>query len=291
MDSLPVSKERDGLESKKEKVEIQDYLKEKKQLIDEALDRYLPRENQYPQSIHRAMRYSVLGEGKRIRPILALASCEACGGKLEEILPVACGVEMIHAYSLIHDDLPALDNDDFRRDRPSCHKAFGEATAILAGDALLTLGMRLFGRPSDAKVCCAVLETMAHGAGTDGMIGGQVVDLEVKPQDRDQPTLEYIHMRKTGALIAASVKAGAIVAGADAEAVEKLTRFGERIGLVFQIVDDILDHEDYAVLFGPVKTREEAMHLTDKAKEQIAFLGSHAETLNQIADLLVSRVK
>ncbi len=236
------------------------------------------------------MRYSVLGEGKRIRPILALASCEACGGKLEEILPVACGVEMIHAYSLIHDDLPALDNDDFRRDRPSCHKAFGEATAILAGDALLTLGMRLFGRPSDAKVCCAVLETMAHGAGTDGMIGGQVVDLEVKPQDRDQPTLEYIHTRKTGALIAASVKAGAIVAGADDGAVEKLTRFGECIGLVFQIVDDILDNEDYAVLFGPAKARQEARHLTDKAKEQITFLEKRGEVLNQIADFLVARV-
>jgi geranylgeranyl diphosphate synthase type II len=273
------------------KVKIQDYLKDKKQLIDQALDRYLPQENQYPQSIHRAMRYSVLGEGKRTRPILALASCEACGGSLEEILSVACGIEMIHAYSLIHDDLPALDNDDFRRDRPSCHKAFGEATAILAGDALLTLGMQLFGRPSDSKVCCAVLETMAHGAGTDGMIGGQVVDLEVKPQDRDQPTLEYIHTRKTGALIAASVKAGAIVAGADAGAIEKLTRFGECIGLVFQIVDDILDNEDYAVLFGPAKAREEARHLTDKAKEQIAFLEKRGEVLTQIADLLVSRVK
>lgn len=272
-------------------MKIEDYLKDKKQLIDQALDQYLPQENQYPQSIHRAMRYSVLGEGKRIRPILALASCDACGGDLEEILPVACGIEMIHAYSLIHDDLPALDNDDFRRDRPSCHKQFGEATAILTGDALLTLGMRLFGTPSDCKVCCSVLETMTHGAGTDGMIGGQVVDLEVKPEDRDQPTLEYIHTRKTGALIAASVKAGAIVAGADADVVEKLTRFGECIGLVFQIVDDILDNEDYAVLFGPAKARQEARHLTNKAKEQIAFLGERGEILIQIADLLVSRVK
>ena len=274
-----------------ENTKIQEYLENKKKLIDQALDQYLPQENQYPQSIHRAMCYSVLGEGKRIRPILALASCEACGGNLEEILPVACGIEMIHAYSLIHDDLPALDNDDFRRNRPSCHKAFGEATAILAGDALLTLGMQLFGKPSDCKVCCAVLEVMAHAAGTDGMIGGQVIDLEVKPQDRDQPILEYIHTRKTGALIAASVKVGAIVAGADANAIEKLTRFGEYIGLVFQIVDDILDNEDYAVLFGPAKARQEARHLTDKAKEQIAFLNNKGEILNQIADLLVSRVK
>ncbi|MBI1976916.1 MAG: polyprenyl synthetase family protein [Candidatus Omnitrophica bacterium] len=272
-------------------MKIEDYLKEKKQLVDQALDQYLPGEDQYPQSIHRAMRYSVLGDGKRIRPILALASCEACGGKLEEILPVACGIEMIHAYSLIHDDLPALDNDDFRRDRPSCHKQFGEATAILAGDALLTLGMRLFGKPSDSEVCRAVLEVMAHGAGTDGMIGGQVIDLEVKPADRDQPTLEYIHTRKTGALIAASVKAGAVVAGADDGSVEKLTRFGECIGLVFQIVDDILDNEDYAVLFGPAKARQEARHLTDKAKEQIAFLGERGEVLTEIADMLVSRLK
>ena len=270
---------------------IQNYLKEKKQLIDEELDRYLPTEKEYPQSIHQAMRYAVLGDGKRVRPILAISACEACGGSLEEVLPVACGIEMIHAYSLIHDDLPALDNDDYRRNRPSCHKAFNEATAILAGDALLTLGLRLFGLLSDCKVCCAVLETMTQAVGTYGMIGGQVIDLEVKPADRDQPTLEYIHTRKTGALIAASVKIGAVVAGATDETIEKLTRFGEYIGLVFQIVDDILDNEDYAILFGPAKAGEEAKHLTQRAKEQIAFLGARAERLNQIADMLVARVK
>ena len=270
---------------------IQEYFSEKKQLIDTALEQYLPGENEYPQTIHKAMRYAVLGDGKRIRPILAIASCEACEDSIEELLPVACGIEMIHAYSLIHDDLPALDNDDFRRGRSSCHKAFGEATAVLAGDALLTLGMRLFGMPNDCKICCAVLDTMTQAVGTYGMIGGQVVDLEVKPADRDQPTLEYIHTRKTGALIAASVKVGAIVAGVSDETIEKLTRFGEYIGLVFQIIDDILDNEDYAVLFGPAKAGEEARHLTQRAKEQIASLGARAERLNQIADMLVARVK
>jgi geranylgeranyl diphosphate synthase, type II len=227
-------------------VDILRYLQEQKALVDEALARYLPGEEHYPPAIFQAMRYSVFAGGKRVRPILAIAAAEALGGTAADVLPVACALECIHTYSLIHDDLPALDNDDYRRGRLTNHKVFGEANAILAGDALLTFAFELMG---DARHwpqfvperVVQVMHEVAYAIGTFGMIGGQVVDLQMEGQDVDLPALQYIHAHKTGALIRTSVRSGAILSGGSPAAVEALTHYGTHIGLAFQIMDDILD--------------------------------------------------
>ena len=227
-------------------VDILRYLQEQKALVDEALARYLPGEEHYPPAIFQAMRYSVFAGGKRVRPILAIAAAEALGGTAVDVLPLACALECIHTYSLIHDDLPALDNDDYRRGRLTNHKVFGEANAILAGDALLTFAFELMG---DARHwpqfvperVVQVMHEVAYAIGTFGMIGGQVVDLQMEGQDVDLPGLQYIHAHKTGALIRTSVRSGAILGGGSPAAVEALTHYGTHIGLAFQIMDDILD--------------------------------------------------
>ncbi len=227
-------------------VDILRYLQEQKAFVDEALARYLPGEEHYPPAIFQAMQYSVFAGGKRVRPILAIAAAETLGGTAADVLPVACALECIHTYSLIHDDLPALDNDDYRRGRLTNHKVFGEANAILAGDALLTFAFELM---ADARHwpqfvperVVQVMHEVAYAIGTFGMIGGQVVDLQMEGQDVDLRGLQYIHAHKTGALIRTSVRSGAILGGGSPAAVEALTQYGTHIGLAYQIMDDILD--------------------------------------------------
>jgi geranylgeranyl diphosphate synthase, type II len=244
-------------------VDILRYLQEQKALVDEALARYLPGEEHYPPAIFQAMRYSVFAGGKRVRPILAIAAAEALGGTAADVLPLACALECIHTYSLIHDDLPALDDDDYRRGRLTNHKVFGEANAILAGDALLTFAFELMG---DARHwpqfvperVVQVMHEVAYAIGTFGMIGGQVVDLQMEGQDIDLPALQYIHAHKTGALIRTSVRSGGILGGGSPAAVEALTHYGTHIGLAFQIMDDILDVRGDEQLMGKALRKDDA---------------------------------
>jgi geranylgeranyl diphosphate synthase, type II len=244
-------------------VDILRYLQEQKALVDEALARYLPGEEHYPPAIFQAMRYSVFAGGKRVRPILAIAAAEALGGTATDVLPLACALECVHTYSLIHDDLPALDDDDYRRGRLTNHKVFGEANAILAGDALLTFAFELMG---DARHwpqfvperVVQVMHEVAYAIGTFGMIGGQVVDLQMEGQDIDLPALQYIHAHKTGALIRTSVRSGGILGGGSPAAVEALTHYGTHIGLAFQIMDDILDVRGDEQLMGKALRKDDA---------------------------------
>jgi len=289
------------------------YLRERSALVDAALERWLPGEDILPHQLHQAMRFSVFAGGKRLRPILIIAACEAVGGTPERVLPAACAMEMIHTYSLIHDDLPAMDDDDFRRGRPTNHKVFGEANAILAGDALLTEAFRLLAdaganRGLDPAVCLRVIETVARCAGSQGMVGGQVVDMESEGKPIDFATLQYIHTRKTGALFLASIQAGAWLGGGSDEQVAALTRYGEAAGLAFQIADDILDivgdqaetgkdvgsdqargKATYPALLGLSEARRRASELRDLAIAALEPLGTSAEPLRAIARYIVDR--
>jgi geranylgeranyl diphosphate synthase type II len=249
-----------------------DFLSRWRERVDAALGALLPPETRWPETLHRAMRYSVQAGGKRLRPVLALAAARACGGDLDAILPAACGLEMIHTYSLIHDDLPALDDDDWRRGVPTCHRKFGEATAILAGDALLTHGLECFSlHPAGARWDGARARTAAAVAaaiGTGGMIGGQMEDIEAEREagERSLARLERIHAHKTGALIRASLAVGGILSFAPAETRALLDRYGASLGLAFQIKDDLLDVES---------TREELGKSTgkDSAHGKMTFPG------------------
>jgi geranylgeranyl diphosphate synthase type II len=293
---------------------FQESCRERRTAIDAALDRWLPREPECPAKLAAAMRYAVLSGGKRVRPLLALMSCAACGGVEQVAMPAACALECIHAYSLIHDDLPALDNDDLRRGRPTVHKAFDEATAILAGDALLTLAFELLSReiadPAAAAACVLELST---AAGAAGMVGGQADDLAGlgSSHDRDEllSRLEAIHARKTGALFLASVRMGAISAGAGDRARRAIEQYGRRIGLVFQIVDDILDHEQDAAstpdaiqlagaappsfpeLLGLTESRLRAEQLVSEACDALEPLGPRAEHLRALAHFILKRTE
>ncbi|OGR29534.1 MAG: polyprenyl synthetase [Desulfuromonadales bacterium GWC2_61_20] len=294
-------------------MELSNYLVERTALVEAALDRFLPREEILPARLHQAMRYSVFAGGKRIRPILMIAACEAVGGEAAQVIPAACAMEMIHTYSLIHDDLPAMDDDDYRRGRLTNHKVYGEATAILAGDALLT---QAFGLLADATaleqvpahVRLQVIGTIAVAAGSFGMVGGQVVDMESEGHDFDLPTLEYIHTHKTGALILASITTGALIGGASAEAARALERYGAAVGLAFQIADDILDivgdqatigkdvgsdeergKATYPALLGLSEARGRARELRDTALSALAPLGDRGERLKQIAHFIIDR--
>ena len=279
-----------------------DYLHEQRTLIDAALDRLVPAEDVPPQTIHRAMRYSLFAGGKRVRPILCLEAARAVADDAPGAIEAACSLEMVHTYSLIHDDLPALDNDDFRRGRPTCHKQFGEAMAILAGDALLT---RAFEVLDDARL----VRELATAAGTvGGMIGGQVADLEGEGQPPTAELLESIHRAKTGALLRASTRMGAICAGADAAQLEALTCYGTHIGLAFQIVDDLLDVEQSSEALGKTAGKDaaqqkitfpavyglEAAHRMAEderagAHAALEIFGSRADRLRDLADLIVRR--
>ncbi|WP_432821050.1 polyprenyl synthetase family protein [Trichloromonas sp.] len=294
-------------------MDLKNYLGQRAALVDKALDALLPAEDTLPATLHKAMRYSVFAGGKRIRPILALAACEAVGGNPQQALPVACALEMIHTYSLIHDDLPAMDDDDFRRGRPTSHKVFGEASAILAGDALLTQAFVLLSSPATceqipAHTTLQILHTIARCSGSMGMVGGQVVDMESEGKQVDFPVLEYIHTRKTGALLLASIQCGGLVGAADDGAMAALTAYGEAAGLAFQIADDILDivgeqtelgkdvgsdlargKVTYPALLGLPAARERAQELKEIAVRALAPLGAAAEPLKAIARHIVDR--
>ena len=233
-------------------MDIEKYLKEKAEVVEAALDRLLPSAKDYPQSLYGAMRHSIFAGGKRLRPILVMAACEAVGGDVEDAMNTASAFECVHTYSLIHDDLPAIDDDDLRRGKPTCHKAFGEASAILAGDALLTIAFEMIADTPhvDPKRLLRVSAELAKGSGHAGMIGGQVVDIESEGSEISFPVLEHIHIHKTGALIVAALKSGAIIGGADTVTTEKLTRYGEALGLAFQVADDILNVEGSSAELG-----------------------------------------
>lgn len=281
--------------------------------MDAALDRLIPSETQHPVSIHKAMRHSVFAGGKRLRPVLCMEAGRMVAGALPDgIEELGAALEMLHTYSLIHDDLPALDNDDLRRGRPTCHKVFGEALAILAGDALQTQAYEVMARlkcPAEARV--RIIEEIARGTGTvDGMIGGQVVDLEAEHTKPDAAMLEYIHGAKTAALITASLVSGGFYGGAGDRPVTHLRAFGRSIGLAFQIVDDILDvtqtseqlgktagkdtaaeKATYPSLFGVEQSEREADELVSKAFAELDSFGDRAETLKELARFLVERKK
>jgi len=286
------------------------FFEEDRLLVEEALERLLPPETKPPPSIHQAMRYSVFAGGKRIRPILCLESARIFAADVTPVLHPACALEFIHTYSLIHDDLPALDNDDLRRGKPTCHKKFGEANAILAGDALLTLAFQTIGEaPVAAERRVAILTEIAAGAGTvNGMVGGQVADLEAEGKSVGPEMLEYIHRSKTAALIRAAVVSGAVCAGAGKEDAARLRRFGEAIGLLFQVTDDILDVEEssaalgktagkdmaqkkatYPAVFGLERSHQIAQELTSRATGELEPYGERASRLRDIAEYLVLR--
>ena len=269
--------------------DLKEYISERISAVDRGLDRYLPGEDTIPHQIHRAMRYSVYSGGKRIRPILAIAACEACGGRRVDAVPAACAIEIIHTYSLIHDDLPSMDNDDLRRGKPSCHKRFSEGTAILAGDGLLTLAFEILSTQRNGIIASTIVKELALAVGTLGMIGGQMIDLENKGKDVDLPTLEYMNAHKTGALIATSLKIGAIAARTTKRKVKAIWRYGEFLGLAFQVVDDILDKEGYAKLLGAAEARREANSFIEKAKDSLYPLGKRARVLKALADYILER--
>jgi geranylgeranyl diphosphate synthase type II len=233
-------------------------------VVEAALGRALPPETAWPATIHRAVRYSLFAGGKRIRPLLVLAAAEAVGGEAKDALPLACAAEMIHTYSLIHDDLPAMDDDDLRRGKPTSHKVFGEAIAILAGDALLTRAFHLMAEippdagPSTVRRRLDALAVLGEAAGTTGLIGGQVLDLESEGRAIDAPTVERLHRAKTGALLSACVRGGALLAGAGAEDLGRLDAYGSAIGLAFQVVDDVLDATADDAALGKTAGKDEA---------------------------------
>jgi geranylgeranyl diphosphate synthase, type II len=291
--------------------DLKAYLENRRGMVEAGLDRVLPPETMAPPRIHEAMRYSVLAPGKRLRPILVIAGAEAAGGRAADVLDTACALELIHAYSLIHDDLPAMDDDDYRRGRLTSHKVFGEAMAILAGDALLTLAFRLVAqnaaRIAPATVGVVVAE-VAEAAGTDGMVGGQVVDIESEGKVISAEMLDYIHLHKTAALIRVALRVGAVLAGGREEVVDAISRAGEALGLAFQIVDDILDVEGnlaelgktagsderkqkatYPSLHGLPASKARARDLIEETKRLLSPLGPAAEPIRALADFVLER--
>lgn len=271
---------------------IKKYLEKNRRLIDNKLEVYLPKRTTHPRIIHEAMRYSVLNGGKRFRPILVLESSRVCGGKIQDALPLACAVELIHSYSLIHDDLPSMDDSATRRGKPSSHVKYGEALAILTGDSLLTLAFNLISRHKDKAKMGRIIFEISKAIGSLGMIGGQVMDLEIKKDRKaDLPTMEYINLHKTASLIAAAAKSGAIISGAKDKEIGALQKYGEYAGIAFQIMDDILDRDGYFEIFGPKSAREESRRFIDRAKESLKIFGGEADNLRAIADYILDRKK
>src|SRR5271155_3983078 len=289
-------------------MKLPEFYEEDLTVVEAALDRLLPQEDLPPTSIHRAMRYSVFAGGKRIRPLLCMEAARMFTHDPESALEAGCALEFIHTYSLIHDDLPALDNDDLRRGKPTNHKVFGEAIAILAGDALLTLAFQTLANSAiEPARRVRVISEIAAAAGTvNGMVGGQVADIEAEKKTADAAMLEYIHRSKTAALICGSIVAGAIAGGAGDEDVARLRRFGQHIGWAFQVVDDILDVSEssaslgktagkdqaqqkatYPALYGLEKSRSIAVELETKALRELDFYGERGTRLRQVAQFLV----
>jgi geranylgeranyl diphosphate synthase type II len=292
-------------------MDLERYLAELKTDVDRALESLLPGEGDFPETIHRAMRYSIFAGGKRVRPILVIAAGDSIGGSRETLLHVGAAFEMMHTYSLIHDDLPALDNDDLRRGLPTCHKVFGDAMAILAGDALLTRCYQVLAETpgSSDSVRLALIREIAYATGTvEGMIGGQVVDIESEGKTVTAPVLDYIHRSKTGALLTSSTRCGALAAGASPEQLEALTVYGRRIGLAFQVIDDILDRTStreelgktpgkdqksqkatYPALYGIEASRKKAQDLILEALASIESLDERAAPLRALAHFVCTR--
>jgi len=285
------------------------YMKDRADAVDAALERFLPAETLRPETLHKAMRYSVFAGGKRLRPVLVIAGAEAVGGTASQVMSAACAMELIHTYSLVHDDLPAMDNDDFRRGAPTNHKVFGEAMAILAGDALLTLAFRLVAdNAGQSAALREVVMDIADAAGHKGMVAGQVADLEAEGRRVGADTVDYIHAHKTGALIRTSLRIGAMLCGADAAQVRALSVAGADLGLAFQIVDDILDvvasseelgktagkdqiqqKATYPAIHGIEASRARAAFLIRDAEEALRVLGPRAEPIRALGRFILER--
>jgi len=291
---------------------IETYLGRRAAEVNQWLESLIPPETTPPDNLHRAMRYSLMAGGKRLRPALVLISGEALGAATVDLMPAACAIEMIHTYSLIHDDLPAMDNDDLRRGLPTCHKAFGEAVAILAGDALLTRAFEILASDApaiDLNRQIRVIREIAAAAGTvNALIGGQVADIESEGKPVSDSTLEYIHRSKTGAMIRASVTVGGIIAGANSDQIEALRTYGEKIGLAFQVADDILDvtstseqlgktpgkdlaagKATYPALHGIAQSEIRARKLVEEAIAAISTLGPASYRLQEMARFIIAR--
>ncbi len=295
-------------------MDIKTYLAKKKDLVDKSLEKIMPPAKMFPQAVHEAMRYSLFAGGKRVRPVLAVAAAESLGVKTRELLPIAASLELIHTYSLIHDDLPAMDDDDFRRGRPTCHRVYGEAIAILAGDGLLNMAFEVLSDPRRLKALpanrlVAITKEIATASGVFGMVGGQVVDILSEGKEIDFPTLEYIHTHKTGALIRSSVRVGALFAKSGKRQFAALTRYGELVGLAFQIADDILDitgkQEDtgkdvgsdlkkgkktFPSFYGLEESRRRAREVVDRAVAALSGFNRKADPLREIAKYIITRV-
>lgn len=293
------------------KMDIKTYMTQISAMTEARLRELLPSENLYPEVIHEAMAYSIFAGGKRFRPVLCIAACEAVCGNGSAALDAACALECIHTYSLIHDDLPGMDNDDYRRGKLTNHKVFGEGMAILAGDALLTYAFELLAdmeTENNSRQIVQIIREAAKASGEAGMIGGQVVDILSEQKEPDLELLQYIHTHKTGALIAASVRIGAILGGADAAQLDALTEYAHQLGLAFQITDDILDvigdadkigkpvgsdeknqKATYPLLFGLEQSQQMAKDAVDAAVEALQPFGNHADMLRQLALYLLSR--
>ena len=291
-------------------MDLKRYLVTRQKEIDRALDRFLPKATVAPATIHKAMRYSLFAGGKRLRPILCLAAAEACGGKTGAALPHACAVECIHTYSLIHDDLPSMDNDDLRRGRATCHKVFGDGIAILAGDALLTIAFEIATKagPVSRYDVRDIFREISEAAGSRKLIAGQVADLEAEGRRISRAQVRSIHENKTAALLTASVRLGAMAANATPKQLASVTAFGRALGLAFQVIDDILDvtqtseklgksagkdltaqKATYPAVIGLEKSRAEARRLTKRAHVALASLGQKARVLRALADYLLQR--
>ena len=292
-------------------VNLKEYLRTRQKVIDRALDRYLPKTSTKPVTLHKAMRYSLFAGGKRLRPILCLAAAEACRGNIDNALPLACAFECIHTYSLVHDDLPSMDNDDFRRGRPTCHKVFGDGIAVLAGDALLTIAFEIVSnaKPTPRYDISILLREIAVAAGSKRLIAGQVADLEAEGKRVKRDQLRFIHENKTAAILKSSVRLGAMSANADARRLSAITQFGKRLGLAFQVIDDILDvtqtseilgksagkdvaakKATYPAVIGLEKSRAEARRLTRQAHDALSvFREDDAEVLHALANYLLER--
>jgi geranylgeranyl diphosphate synthase, type II len=291
---------------------LEAFFRDKGRIVDKALRQACQPFVSAPPMLRRAMEHSLFSPGKRIRPILAMAACEAAGSDSARVLPFAAAIEMIHTYSLIHDDLPSLDNDDFRRGRSTCHRKFGEACAVLAGDSLLTEAFRVMADPAstdnmDPGLVCRIVFEVASAAGANGMVGGQAMDVRFEGRKGNKSILSYIHIHKTAALIRASVRVGALTAGAEPKVLAMLTTYGEKVGLAFQIVDDLLDatgdekkvgkklHKDvnkqtYIKHYGVEPSRKRVEALIAEALQSLKSLGARAEPLSEIARFVGSRV-
>lgn len=295
-------------------MDIKVYLTKKKEAVDRTLEKLMPPETAFPPVIHEAMRYSLFAGGKRVRPVLAVAAAEALGAKPAGVLPIAASLELIHTYSLIHDDLPAMDNDDFRRGRPTCHKVYGDAVAVLAGDGLLTMAFEVLSDPKlektlPARALLSIIKEISTASGVFGMVGGQVVDMQSEGKEIDFPTLEYIHTHKTGALIRASVRVGALYARATKQQYLALTRYAEMTGLAFQIADDILDitstretlgkdigsdlkkgKKTFPSFYGLDESRRRAREVVDNALGALKGFDRKADPLRELAKYIINRV-